>query len=125
MSGTKRKRPRPESLERHVEQPSPESCSPSTYAEPKSRSTNTVFVVSTLVPLLPSAPTDQHTKADAYENCSGELLAVANRNESGRLVADFNHAHGNDPYASTTAPAFASGTGLAHATSARSRPGAV
>jgi hypothetical protein len=71
----------------------------------------------------PPAPTEQHAKTDARENCSSQSLAVGNRNETGLLITYFYDSHGNSPYSSTPAPTFAACAGIAH--TARTRPRSV
>jgi hypothetical protein len=55
----------------------------------------------------PPAPAQPHTKAQACEHCSSQLLAVGNRNETGLLLTDLYNTYGNRPYHSTATPAFA------------------
>src|SRR4051794_6618298 len=71
---------------------------------------------------MPSSPPKQHAQSDAREHCSGESLAVGNRNETGLLVTYFYDSHGNSPHSSTAAPTLAPSTGIAHPSSARTRP---
>src|SRR5258708_4832642 len=73
----------------------------------------------------PPAPTQPHTETNTCQNCSSQLLAVGNRNETGLLVTDLYNAHRNSPHSSTPAPAFAACTGIAHASGARPRTVAI
>ena len=65
---------------------------------------------------MPSAPREQHPKADAGKKNSCQLLAIVNRNKAGLLITDFDYADGNCPHSATTASSFAASTGIADAT---------
>jgi hypothetical protein len=71
----------------------------------------------------PPAPTHQHSETDSCQHCARQFPVVADRDETGRLVADLDHAYGNGSYPTAATAAFAPRAGIAHASSAR--PGAI